>query len=88
MEARPKSRVDELYEALWALLPTAATLAAIASQPALLDRTRTNHQEEGSPEQLAVLARNEIVAACRALDDRTLVVEPRWHPEGAVRTMV
>jgi len=84
VEAPQHSPVDELYEALWALVQPSATLRAIASQPALLRLATTSRPtQESSPEHLSVLARDEIVAACRALDDPALAVEPRWHPEGA-----
>ncbi len=81
MAANP---ADELYEALWALVPTTATLSALVDQPALLDLTRVRGSDPDAPaEEKAARVRQELLAACRTLDDRRLAVEPAWHGEGA-----
>ncbi|MDQ6804425.1 MAG: hypothetical protein M3065_05565 [Actinomycetota bacterium] len=80
---RPASSLAEgLYEAVWALVTPGATLAAIAGQPALLELTRVQGGGGRPVEHRVTLARTEIIAACRALDDPHLVVEPRWQGEG------
>lgn len=74
---------DALYAALWGLVTPAATLVAVSEQPVLLALARV--REAGSePEAglLAAAARDEIKAACVALEDRQLAVEPGWHHEG------
>jgi hypothetical protein len=79
--APAETTVDRLYEALWELVSGGASLASVAEQPALLELGITRGEEERNA--AAVAAREEILAACRGLDDRSLVVEPRWHEEGA-----
>src|ERR1035437_7502803 len=72
--------VETLYMALWQLVETAATLDAIAGQAALLGLTSARGAEpEADDYRLAQLARDEIIDACRGLDDRALAVEPRWQ---------
>jgi hypothetical protein len=89
VEQRDSIRIDGLYEALWALVPAGATLAAIAGEPGLLELARDPGQPEAPEEQLVVRLREQIVSACRALDDPGLAVEPRWHHEGgAVLTLL
>lgn len=84
MGQRTSSLVEDLYEALWALVTPGATLAAIAEQPALVALTRVRGTDDDRPiDRLAQLVRGEVIAACRALDDRALAVEPRWQHEGA-----
>jgi hypothetical protein len=83
MSSRPPTQIDTLYEALWALAASSATLAGIAGQSALLDLVRTDQDAQTTPDQLAVRARRAIVRAAHALDDPKLAVEPRWQGEGA-----
>ena len=83
MNRGPVSHADEIYESLWALVPTTASLSAIAQRPVLLDLARTGVGVAASTDELAVTAREGIIAGCRALDDPELAVEPRFHGEGA-----
>jgi hypothetical protein len=77
-----ESPVEPLYAATWALVPTGATLDQIAQEPALL-KLGDLLGAEALDDRAAVTARDELIAACRSLDDRSLVVEPQWHGEGA-----
>lgn len=84
MSTGPPSRIDGLHEALWRLVATGATLAAITGEPTLLELARNlGPGTEASPEQLAVGARDAITSAAQALDDPRLAVEPRYQREGA-----
>jgi hypothetical protein len=79
-----RDEAEPLYQALWALVTPGATLAAIVEQEALLDLARVRAQDpESAKERRAALAREELIAACRALDNPMLAIEPRWHGEGA-----
>jgi hypothetical protein len=79
------NRIDRIYEALWALAASGATLGAIMEQGDLLELARdlTGDRDSSLVEQLAVRVREEVVLACRALDDPGLAVEPAFHREGA-----
>lgn len=75
--------VNALYGALQELVESAATLEAVAAQEVLLGLTRVRGSQPDAPsERLAQLARDEIMAACQALDDPKLAVEPRWQRQG------
>jgi hypothetical protein len=83
MADTPSLGVEELHDALWALVAPGASLARVIEQPVLLDLAATFDPSIASAEDASVGARDAVIAACRSIDDRALVVEPRWHGEGA-----
>lgn len=75
---------ERLYDELWDLVGPGATLAAVSKTKVLLTLARVRQKApDGERDQLAALAREEVIAACRQLDDRALAIEPAWHGEGA-----
>lgn len=72
-----------LYDALWELVDSGATLLAVGDQPALLALTNARGSgEDADRATFASAAREEIINACRALDDQRLAVEASWDREG------
>jgi hypothetical protein len=73
-----------LYEALLTLAEDGATLSAVAEHSALLALTRVRDGVHTPTDQLlAARAREEITAACLALDDHRLAVDPVSDRDGA-----